>query len=513
MLPPDKKSLLCEQCGQPHGKRRDRHRLPELPPPRRAGVGTFLPLPRPHHAARLPRRHRRAVSPAAHRRTADLIARTYQHYEILTREDGNLWELGRGAMGVTYKAMDVNLRMPVALKVICARFSAHPEARARFLREARAAARLHHPNVASVHHFGTISFPCAAREIGDGTEYFYAMEFIEGETLESLVRRAGSLPPVAALEIALQIAHALGAAERRGMVHRDVKPANVMLTPRARPRWSPASPATTARRGSRSSISVWPRRSRARWKRRKPTTTDSPQPPAAAPLTASGGFLGTPQFASPEQFAGGDVDVRSDIFSLGVTLWYMLCGELPYDGGSLAEVRDRQLHRELPLAQLEDFRVPPTVVRLLRAMLAPDPQRRPPSASALCERLRRSLTVVREGGLIGQLKTRRVYRVVLGYAVGAWVILQICASGLRGFGAPVWAPHLLLVLLVAGLSAAGLAGWAVDRRAIGKSHLPRKTAKRVAFVAAAVLPSLLVAGYFHWTRVRVPPRQRLPKKR
>ncbi len=129
---------------------------------------------------------------------------------------------------------------------------------------------------------------------------------------------------------------------------------------------------------------------------------------------------------------------------------------------------------------------------------------RTPSAlgDALCERLRRCLTIVREGGLLGQLKTRRVYRVVLGYAVGAWVILQICAWGLRGLGAPVWAPHLLLVLLVAGLGAAALGGWAVDRRAIGKSLLPRQTARRVAFVAAAMLPSLLVAEYFHLTRTK-----------
>ena len=134
----------------------------------------------------------------------------------------------------------------------------------------------------------------------------------------------------------------------------------------------------------------------------------------------------------------------------------MLCGDLPYDGSSLAEVRDRQLHRELPVAQLEDQNTPPTVVRLLRAMLAPDPVRRPPSAHALCERLRRSLTTVREGGLLGQLKTRRVYRVVLGYAVGAWVALQLCASALRGLGAPVWAPHLLLVLLVAGSGRGGI---------------------------------------------------------
>ena len=111
------------------------------------------------------------------------------------------------------------------------------------------------------------------------------------------------------------------------------------------------------------------------------------------------------------------------------------------------------------MGQLEDAHTPKVLVRLLRAMLAPEPVRRPPSAHALCERLRRCLTTVREGGLLGQLKTRRVYRVVLGYAVGAWVALQMGASALRLWGAPVWAPHLVLVGLVAGLGAAALGGW------------------------------------------------------
>ena len=486
MLTPDKNRLLCEQCGQPMesgatvtgclnclllGGLESSRSATTLPP---------TAAPRPG----------RAPGPAM---------RTYQHYEILTRPDGSPWELGRGAMGVTYKAMDVNLRVPVALKVIGTRFSAHPEARSRFLREARATAKLHHPNVASVHHFGTITLslgdgPDAGE--GDQTEYFYAMEFIEGETLEARVRRAGVLPPAAALEIALQIAHALAAAERRGMVHRDVKPANIMFTAEGE--------AALETGMSGDDGEAWVKiidfgLAKAIKGALAAVENGDEAEPAGGPLT-QGGFLGTPQFASPEQFAGGDVDARSDIFSLGVTLWYMLCGELPYDGSSVAEVRDRQLNRPLPVGQLEDNRVPKVVLRLLRSMLAPEPIRRPPSAHALCERLRRCLTTVREGGLLGQLKTRRVYRVVLGYAVGAWVILQICASGLRGLGAPVWAPHLLLVLLVAGLGAAALGGWAVDRRAIGKTLMPRQTARRLAFVAAAMLPSLLVAEYFHLTR-------------
>ncbi len=491
MLSPDKNRLVCEQCGQPM----------ESGASAAGCLNCVLlgGLETDPGATAAPRAD--TASPGG---VAASVRWAYQHYEILRRADGTPWELGRGAMGVTYKALDTNLRVPVALKIIGTRFSAHPEARARFLREARQTARLHHPNVASVHHFGTIS-PAAGEgvEAGGQTEYFYAMEFIEGETLEARVRRAGVLKADAALEIALQIAHALAAAERRGMVHRDVKPANIMFTAEGEAALETGMTGDDGEawvkvidfglaKAIKGAIQAAERDAQEQDER------------DGGPLT-EGAFLGTPQFASPEQFAGGEVDVRSDIFSLGVTLWYTLCGELPYDGDSLEEVRDRQLHRPLPVGQLEDAGTPKELVRLLRAMLAPEPVRRPPSAHALCERLRRCLTTVREGGLLGQLKTRRVYRVMLGYAVGAWVLLQMCASALRFWGAPVWAPHLVLVLLVAGMGAAALGGWAVDRRAIGKTLLPRQTARRVAFVAAAMLPSLLVAEYFHLTRARVKP--------
>jgi len=135
----------------------------------------------------------------------DSDTRVYQHYEILTSPNGLPWELGRGAMGTTYKARDRNLDTPVALKVINTRFSARPDARQRFLREAQGAARLRHPNVASVFHFGTINTlpnpdgaPLTAEEHADAGDCFYAMEFIEGETLETRLRRTGPLSPIVA---------------------------------------------------------------------------------------------------------------------------------------------------------------------------------------------------------------------------------------------------------------------------------------------------------------------------
>ena len=132
--------------------------------------------------------------------TPSLPALRFDHYQILSREDGAPLELGRGAMGVTYKAIDINLRCAVALKVINAQFIGDESARRRFVREARAAASIRHPNVASVFHLG---------QSGDG--YFYAMEYVEGETLDNLIKRCGRVEPKIALEITSQVATGLAA--------------------------------------------------------------------------------------------------------------------------------------------------------------------------------------------------------------------------------------------------------------------------------------------------------------
>src|SRR5215471_16179764 len=142
-------------------------------------------------------------------------------YQIDCREDGRLYELGRGAMGVTYRATDTSLRRKVALKIIKTDIAEQSaDARERFMREARTAAALRHENIATVHQFGM------SLETG---QYFYAMELIEGETLEERVHRAGPLGARTTIEIAQQVTSALAAAEKHGLVHRDLKPANLML--------------------------------------------------------------------------------------------------------------------------------------------------------------------------------------------------------------------------------------------------------------------------------------------
>ena len=142
-------------------------------------------------------------------------------YEIDCHADGSLCELGRGAMGVTYRATDTSLRRKVALKIIKTDIAERSaDARERFMREARAAAALRHENIATVYEFGM------RHETG---QYFYAMELIEGETLDERVRRAGPLDARTTIKIAEQVTSALAAAEKHGLVHRDLKPANLML--------------------------------------------------------------------------------------------------------------------------------------------------------------------------------------------------------------------------------------------------------------------------------------------
>jgi hypothetical protein len=142
----------------------------------------------------------------------------FDHYELVMGEDGKPVELGRGAMGVTYKAFDINLRCPVTLKAISERYLGDESARLRFLREARAAASVRHPSVASVFHLGRT-----------GDNYFYAMEFVEGETLANLIKRSGRLEAKLALEIATQVAARLAAVHEQHLVHRDIKPTNIMV--------------------------------------------------------------------------------------------------------------------------------------------------------------------------------------------------------------------------------------------------------------------------------------------
>jgi serine/threonine protein kinase/Tfp pilus assembly protein PilF len=273
----------------------------------------------------------------------------YAHFKVEVGADGFPVELGAGGMAITYRARDTVLNSTVALKVIDRNVAQNPGARSRFLREARAAANIHHPNVARVTYYGEQDGEC-----------FYAMELVKGETLEARVRRDGPMPLASALEVIEQAARALAAAEACGVVHRDIKPSNIMLE-------SDASGALTVKLIDYGVAKVM-----------------GPQAELGAEQTQAG-FIGTPAFASPEQFVGAGllpIDTRSDIYSLGVTFWYLLTGRTPFVGGTMEEIRVRQTG-ELPLEHVKGLHLPGQVVALLKSMLAPDPKDRPQTAREL----------------------------------------------------------------------------------------------------------------------------------
>jgi serine/threonine protein kinase/Tfp pilus assembly protein PilF len=303
-------------------------------------------------------------------------------FEIARREDGSLCELGRGAMGTTYLAMDNVLRRKVALKVIDVAAAARGSqaVRERFLREARAAGALRHPNVAAVYQFG---------HSPDESRRYYAMELVEGETLEARVRRDGPLNAKLVLEIAIQVTRALMAAAAQGLTHRDLKPGNIMLAP-----------------GDTVELEV--------------KVIDFGLAKASADAGGEmdithGEFVGTPNFASPEQFENAPVDVRSDIYSLGATLWFALTGKTPFAGRNTEEIRRAHKSEVLPIEQLKAAHVPSRLSSLLKSMLAIEPAARP-GAHDLAARLARCAA-----------RTNRAQRARFGLA--AAIVLIFGASG------------------------------------------------------------------------------------
>jgi serine/threonine protein kinase/tetratricopeptide (TPR) repeat protein len=303
-------------------------------------------------------------------------------YEVDCHADGSFCELGRGAMGVTYRATDTSLQRKVALKIIKTDIAErNADARERFVREARAAAALRHEHIATVYQFGM------RLETG---QYFYAMELIEGETLDDRVHRKGPLDARSTIGIAQQVTSALAAAEKHGLVHRDLKPANLMLISAD----DPEAMGSDQARSKRSRI-------RALRKSGIPvvkiidfglakafhTTTDPKS------LTHDR-FVGTPAFASPEQFEHSALDVRSDIYSLGETLWFALTGKPPFAGHTLSEIHRAQKSDVLPTEQLKAAHVPHRLKSLLASMLAFEPASRP-GTRELTARLQRCSPEVR----------------------------------------------------------------------------------------------------------------------
>lgn len=266
-------------------------------------------------------------------------------------------ELGRGGMGVVHLARDLQLNRPVALKVLTDPLADDGEMRARFEREARAAARLNHPNIATIYEFGDQDRQC-----------YIAMEYVPGRTLREVLSAepVQSIPHI--IELAVQIAEALAAAHAAGLVHRDLKPQNVMLTPEGRVK--------VLDFGVASVLEV----ERDRW----PATTAE----TLTRLTQAHNLVGTPAYMAPEQVRGEPVDARADIFSLGVVLYELLAGRRPFEAQNMADLLSSILRdAPRPLGELRSD-VPRELERVVTRCLEKDRSQRFSAATELLSALK-----------------------------------------------------------------------------------------------------------------------------
>jgi tetratricopeptide (TPR) repeat protein len=276
------------------------------------------------------------------------IAMVFGDFEILADASGTPIELGRGGMGVTYRARQISMDgREVALKVIQPGLLADDNIRRRFLREAKLAGRLRHRNVAAVYSRGQ-----------EGDSYYYAMELVAGMDLEKYVKANGPLRVQAALNVSAQVASALDAAQEQNLIHRDIKPTNLMVQ--------------RERRGLFIKLIDFG------------LAKDISQRDIQNSISTPDAFKGSLAFASPEQCQAQELDTRSDLYSLGITLWFALTGKIPFRG-NLVAVSAAHIYAPPPIQELPPL--PEPVVELLKALLAKNPADRPQTPAELEDRI------------------------------------------------------------------------------------------------------------------------------
>lgn len=360
-----------------------------------------------------------------------MIGTTLGHYKILDR-------LGTGGMGVVWLAEDLELGRRVAIKMLRADVAASPEKRARFEREARSVAALNHPNIVTLF----------AVEEADG-QRFLAMEYVEGRTLDDRLEQ-GPLPPSELLRVGIGVAAALEAAHRHGIVHRDLKPSNVLLGPDGRIKVVDFGLARSF---------------------------DSESFPAAArpretSLTQEGLAVGTLHYMSPEQLQNRKVDHRTDLFALGILLYEMATGKMPFPGESAAQVITSVLRDPPRRIEGTGAKLPPQILDLIESLLAKEPDDRPATASEV-------RTALEAAHLLFQSETAALPATRARKVPGL----------LGGGGQPWWRPRSALALAGAIAAAAGVAAFLATR--VAAPPVPNATP---AVPALAVLPLANYAG-------------------
>jgi serine/threonine-protein kinase len=338
-------------------------------------------------------------------------------------------ELGRGGMGIVYLAREVRLDRPVAIKLLPPELAAHAALRERFQREARTAARLAHPHIVPIHSVDEI-----------GRFVFYVMAYVRGETLAHRIAARGALPPAEAVRVLREVAWALAHAHAQGVVHRDVKPENILLE-----------------EGSGRAL-----------------VTDfgiARQVQSSGP-TGVGEALGTPDFMSPEQASGERVDQRSDVYSLGVVGYYALAGRLPFTGPTVAARLSQHITQTPPPLPTVAPGVPRTLAGVVGRCLAKDPAARYGDGSVLAEALSLALDRRRElpsalRMYLAEADSISVHRLFPSFLLGGlaiWLVESLTLSPILAPG-PAWVDILLgaVAVGVMGVSVLGPTGIALHR--------------------------------------------------
>jgi eukaryotic-like serine/threonine-protein kinase len=282
-----------------------------------------------------------------------MIGKTILHYRITGK-------IGSGGMGVVWKALDTRLDREVALKVLPESATADPSRRERFIREAKAASALNHPNIVTVYEINS-----------DGETHFIAMELVRGVPLSQMLHDHKPLPASRALKYGTQLADGLGQAHRAGIIHRDIKPSNIMVTDDGLVKILDFGLAKLTALESMAA------------------SADNPTVTIATPLTSPGVAMGTVPYMSPEQAVGDAADTRSDVFSIGIVLYEMLGGRRPFAGASNAEIIRAVLSFEPPPLHSLAAGVPDACVRIVSKCLQKNPEDRYRDASELSADLRK----------------------------------------------------------------------------------------------------------------------------
>ncbi|MBK8312743.1 MAG: SUMF1/EgtB/PvdO family nonheme iron enzyme [Acidobacteria bacterium] len=269
--------------------------------------------------------------------------------------------IGEGGMGNVYRATHVHLDSEVAVKLLRPEFVADQTAIKRFRLEAKAAGRIHHPNAVKVTDFG----------VTNERVVYLTMELVRGQSLRSIIRKEGKLDYIRTVNIASQVCGAVEAAHRGGVIHRDLKPDNILI-----------EGINNTERVKVLDFGI---------AKLRETKTDNF-------LTQAGTIIGTPQYMSPEQCQGKHLDPKSDIYSIGILIYEMLTGEVPFDGESTLQIVYNQLHvQPRPILELSPH-VPVPIAEVIMRALEKEPERRQSSAIQLSAELRRAVEIIGESG-------------------------------------------------------------------------------------------------------------------